>query len=89
MYNSINDFTQINRNLWKRNGKYYRLTGMGITPNGCWIIAPTMVELIDIDIATGNDVYGAEMVKFDATGAIMAGHEYIAKRPKHNDHDNR
>jgi len=77
MYNSINDFTQINRNLWKKNSKYYRLTGMGITPNGCWIIAPTMIELIDIDAATGNDIYGAEVIKFDATGTVMTGNEYV------------
>lgn len=75
---SCNDLEKINRNLWKYNGKHYRLIGSGITPNGCWIIAPRMIELIDIDVSTGMDVYGASALEFDGVaGTMNADHEYI------------
>ena len=52
--------------------------GKGITPNSCWIIAPYLQELKDIDVATGNDVYGPSRLDFDGiTGTVGAGPEYI------------
>lgn len=55
-------FEQAHDNLWKRDGKYYRLFGDGITPNGCWRINPYLRELSDIDAATGRDIYGEETI---------------------------
>lgn len=75
--NSINDFNRVGRNLWQRDNKYYRLTGIGITPNGCWIIAPQLVELADIDTATGTDIYGPDIIRFDVTGTVDAYNTYI------------
>lgn len=60
---------KINNNLYQENGIYYRLFGYGITPNQCWVISPIFVELVDIDIATGKDIYGNKRIKCD-TGAI-------------------
>ena len=60
---------RINSNLYKKNGKYYRLFGSGVTPNGCWVINPTYKQLKDIDIATGKDVYGEEEISY-GTGAV-------------------
>ena len=57
-------------NLWKKDGKWYRLFGLGITPNSCWRIAPGMIGLKDIDIATGEDVYTGEVVYLDACGTV-------------------
>jgi len=71
------DFEKTARNLYKMGGRYYRLHGTGITPNGCWVINPVMVELKDIDIATGNDVYGERIVIDNIAGTVNHGHEYI------------
>ena len=76
---SINDYRRIGRNIWKRDDNFYRLTGKGITPNGCWIIAPRLIELTDIDTATGNDVYGRSVIEFDVTGTVTADNEYIKR----------
>jgi len=75
--NSMNDFERVNRNLYKKDKKYFRLFGHGITPNNCWIIAPKMIELVDIDIASGNDVYGDTVIEFDCVGTVSAYYEYI------------
>ncbi len=76
----MNNYEMVGRNLYKANGKYYRLFGHGVTPNGCWIIAPELRELVDIDIATGLDIFGSDVVKFDVTGSIPAsGKEYITE----------
>jgi hypothetical protein len=77
--NTLNDYEKIGSNLWKANGKYYRLTGIGITPNGCWIIAPELHQLDDISIVTGQDSYGAEVIKFDITGTVSSAHNYIKR----------
>jgi hypothetical protein len=77
MSNSINNFERTARNFYRFNGKAYRLFAKGITPNGCWLIAPKMIELVDIDVATGNDVYGKETIEFDVTGTVQAGCEFI------------
>jgi hypothetical protein len=77
---SINDITneQVGRNLYKFEGKFYRLFGKGVTPNGCWIIAPEMRELKDINVATGKDVYGEDVLQFDGvTGTVGAPREHI------------
>lgn len=78
------EFEQINRNLWKRNGTYYRLYSVGVTPNGCWLIAPKMVELADIDISTGKDVYGAQAVHFSVAGDVPSIYESITYRTDKN-----
>ncbi len=81
-----NAFTQIGTNLYKigfnqfEDKRYFRLFGTGITPNGCWIINPKMVELKDIDIASGQDVYGTEIIFDNITGTVSASggfREYI------------
>lgn len=77
MATSINDIERINRNLYKSEGKYYRLFARGITPNDCWLIAPVMRELIDIDVATGKDVFGMGQIEFDVTGTVSAYSEFI------------
>lgn len=61
---------KINNNLYQEDGIYYRLFGLGITPNQYWVISPIFVELVDIDIATGKDIYGNKRIKHDTTGAI-------------------
>lgn len=70
--NSINEFTQVGTNFYKRGAKYFRLFGRGVTPNGCWILAPEMREVVEFDIATGKDIFGTETVKFDVTGSVTA-----------------
>jgi hypothetical protein len=74
---SINSFRQLHRNLWMYDSRYFRLFGTDITPNGCWIIAPFFVELTDICIATGKDIYNGEVIELDIMGSVQAGHEYI------------
>lgn len=77
MNTSINEFTKVNANLWNRNSYNYRPFATGVTPNGCWLIAPKMVELRDISIATGKDIYGSEVIEFDVTGTVNASNQYI------------
>jgi hypothetical protein len=76
---NFNSFTQVGRNLYKKDGIYYRLSAIGVTPNGCWLIAPEMIELEDINIATGKDVYGEKKIAFDVAGTVPAGYVYIDK----------
>ena len=73
----FNEFEQRGTNLYKMNKTYYRLFGTDITPNGCWVINPKMVELKDIDIPTGKDVYGTEIIINDVIGTVSAYKEYI------------
>jgi hypothetical protein len=57
----MKNFTQVeNTSLYKSDatGRYYRLTCAGVTPNMCWLIVPKLLEVLDIDIATGTDIYG-------------------------------
>jgi hypothetical protein len=63
------------RNLYKHNGLYFRLFAKGITPNGCWLVAPYMLQLIDIDAATGEDVYGQNRIEF--IGMVESNREYV------------
>jgi hypothetical protein len=74
---NYNEFEQVGRNLYKKGGKYYRLFGTHITDNKCWIINPKMVELRDINIASGNDFYGDEIVISDVMGTVPRNKEYI------------
>lgn len=77
---SINDMTKIHKNLWKLDNQYFRMFGHGITPNGCWIINPISRELIDIDIATGNDVYGLAELEFGGiVGTVSSSNEFITQ----------
>jgi len=60
MTNRIDNFERKGNNLYKLENinTYFRLFAHSITPNGCWLAAPAMIELKDIDVATGNDIYG-------------------------------
>jgi hypothetical protein len=73
-------FEQVHRNLWRRYGIYYRLyaSQASPTPNGCWLIAPKMVELADIDAATGKDVIGPSEVVFEVCGTVPACYEFVS-----------
>lgn len=68
-------FERINTNLYEYNKKYYRLFGAGITPNGCWVIAPKMVQLLDIESSTGNDIYGESVVELES-GVVPSSTPY-------------
>lgn len=70
MKNSINDFKQTGRNSYFQDGKLYRLFGRGTTPNGCWVICPVMKQVKDIEIATGEDVYGGEIIGLGSIGTV-------------------
>lgn len=72
---SFNKVEQVRVNLWKYDGKYFRLFGKGITPNGCWIINPEMREVIDINTATGTDEYGITVLRPDST--VSSCHEFV------------
>ena len=74
---NYNEFERTGRNFYKANNHSYRLFGTGTTDNGCWVINPKMVELKDIDIASGNDVYGQEIKINDITGTVPATSGYI------------
>ncbi len=71
------EFKRVWTNFYKVNNRSYRLFGTGITDNGCWVINPKMVELKDIDIASGNDIYGHEIKISDIIGTVPASREYI------------
>ncbi|MGD9212417.1 MAG: hypothetical protein PVI90_16670 [Desulfobacteraceae bacterium] len=74
----IVEMEQIASNLYKKDGKYYRLYAQGITPNGCWLISPEMRQLIDIDNTTGKDICGFDVIKAsDITGTVSAQNEYV------------
>lgn len=68
----IGEYAQVGRNLYRRGDKYFRLFGVGVTDNGCWIIAPEMREMIELDIASGKYIYGPEVVKFCVMGEVTA-----------------
>ena len=75
----ITDFTRERTNFWRSadGKKSYRLFAKGVTPNGCWLIAPKMVKLVDIDIATGNNIYGQELVFPDVIGTVSGSYTFI------------
>jgi hypothetical protein len=75
----INGFEKVGRTLYRANRKYYRLYGKGITPNGCWVIAPKLREITDIDAGTGNDIYSGNFITLDVTGTVSASNEYITE----------
>ena len=73
----LEDFTKVNRNLYKdADGKYFRLFATGETPNRCWLINPAMRELLDIDIATGKDIYGGTSTFPDVCGTVSICNEW-------------
>lgn len=71
------DFEKVHRNLYKKAGFYYKLFALSITPNGCWLVAPFLLHLVDIDIATGKDVFGEFKIEFEFCGTIPGCNEYI------------
>ena len=80
-FRRLSEFTKINSNLYKFEDKLFKLFGMGITPNGCWILAPEMRE-VDIDIASGEYIYsGLVITCTDLCGTIQAGPEFIRYYP--------
>lgn len=75
---AIRNQVQTNRNLYMLAGKHFRLFAKGTTPNGHWLIGPEFRELRDICAATGNDVYGDEVVPVDEfCGSFPAGRDFI------------
>ena len=76
---SINDFKSVNgiTNLYTKGRKYYRLFGDGITPNGCWILNPVFKNLIDIDIATGQDIFSNQKYTIGVCGKVSADKKFI------------
>lgn len=75
---------RVNTNLYKKDGKYYRLFGSGVTPNGCWVINPKFIELKDIEVATGKDVYGEEEIHLGLGEVWSSGVTYIYYNPNDN-----
>ena len=70
-YKTGREFELVAVNLWKSGARYYRLFGLGVTPNSCWRVAPGMIGLADIDMATGKDIYTFEIVEFsDVIGTV-------------------
>lgn len=74
----IDMFENKGRNLYQSGAGYWRLFAHGVTPNGCWLVAPKLVELVDIDTATGTDVYGTAEVDLDC---VPFSYEYIYYNP--------
>jgi len=72
----LTKFEKVGRNLWKYDGHYFRLFGNGMTPNHCWLAAPEMRELVDIDIASGRDIYSNWVQPLD-NGTVPIGCEYL------------
>lgn len=72
------EFITKGKNLYqdRTNNKYYRLFGTGISPNACWIVNPVMIELADIDVATGRDILGEHIIRFDICGTVPGNLEY-------------
>lgn len=75
--NQIDAFEKVGRNLYRTGAGYWRLFAAGITPNGCWLMAPKMRELKDIDVASGKDVYGPAEVEFEICGTVSSGRDFI------------
>lgn len=76
-----NEPRKIATNLYKddESGKYFRLFATGCTPNFCWLVCPEYRELVDIDVATGKDIYGdAFYIVPDTVGTVSAYNQYIA-----------
>lgn len=65
------------QNLYKFGPTYYRLFAHSVSPNGCWLINPVMQELIDIDTATGKDVYGGTKIILDSCGTVPGSFDFI------------
>jgi hypothetical protein len=74
--NAIRGYEQVGNNLYKYDGHYFRLFGFGITPNDCWLAGAQMRQLVDIDTATGNDVYSNWIQELEL-GTVRIYSEYI------------
>jgi hypothetical protein len=75
--NKYSDFKRISHNLYKLDSEYFRLFAQGITPNGCWLINPEMHQLLDIEAASGNYIYGDKIIQFDCCGTVPASCGYV------------
>jgi hypothetical protein len=71
-------FEQVGRNLYRTGSGYWRLAAIAVSPNGCWLLAPKMVELQDIDTASGTDILGSAQVVFDVCGTVPACYEFLS-----------
>jgi len=56
---------------------YYRLFSKGITDNGCWHYGCYLQRVIDIDAATGKDIYALEPVIMIDNGTVPASFETV------------
>ena len=81
----IDAFENKGRNLYKTGAGYWRLFANGVTPNGCWLINARMVELKDIDVATGADIFGDAEVELEC---VPFGYEYVYYNPNMDFHFN-
>jgi len=73
MNKEMTDFTKTGVNTYKdADGKLYRFSSYGVTPNGCWHIMPVMTELLDINIATGKDILGKAIGIGNGIGTVQA-----------------
>jgi len=55
------DYTQERSNFWSKDDRHFRLFAHSVTPNGCWLAAAQMREIQDIDISTGEIIYGEKI----------------------------
>lgn len=77
-------FERVNNNLYKYNKKYFKLFGTNTSSNHCWIENAIMVELIDLDTATGKFVFGttfSRMGVYCGGGSVQAGNEFLFYDP--------
>jgi hypothetical protein len=71
---------KVGQNLWKRgDGKYFRLFATGRLANMRHLINPEMRELVEIDAATGSDVYGNEFASFSDPSLVSGYLEFEAR----------
>jgi hypothetical protein len=77
---NFQDYEKVHKNLYRApqgTSKYYRLFAHGLTPNRCWLVAPVLRHLVDIDTATGKDVFGDTEITFDYVGTVPSWNAYI------------
>lgn len=65
------------KNLYRHGNTYYRLFAHSVSPNMCWLINPVMQELLDIDTASGKDVYGTRKIILETCGTVPSSLEFI------------
>ena len=65
--------------LYFRDGKHYRLFSKGKTLNACWLVAPILKELKNIDTFFDVDVYEQEIIELDG-GTVPSCRGFINYR---------